>query len=52
MNQVEEYTVGINRYIRGHRLKVQADFSLNRNLFENGERETYYIGRFQVELGI
>lgn len=52
VNRVQEYTLGINRYVRGHRLKLQMDLSLNRNIFESGMHENMYIGRFQIELGI
>lgn len=52
VNRELEYTFGINRYIRGHRLKLQADFSLNRQIFASGLNEKRYIGRFQIELGI
>jgi len=51
---VEQYTLGVNRYIRGHRLKLQGDVTYEKN---------YWIGatdtdlnrwqlRFQIEAGI
>lgn len=42
-----QYTLGATRYLRGHRLKVQSDLTLNQ---ENSTES--WIARFQVELGI
>jgi phosphate-selective porin OprO/OprP len=52
--QQKQFTVGLNRYLRGHRVKVQAD--LSRSAFavpeSSAEALGQWTGRFQVELGI
>jgi hypothetical protein len=48
-----QYTVGLNRYLNGHRVKVQTDLSYNR--FRNLRtlvNTNNWVARFQVELGI
>jgi hypothetical protein len=53
LNQ-EQYTLGFNKYIRGHRLKVQTDFTYQTKgiNFKNIGNLDEWIFRFQVELGI
>jgi hypothetical protein len=46
----ENYTIGLNKYIKGHRVKLQSDATLER---VHGSAITqYWIYRFQIELGI
>lgn len=40
------YTSGISKYIDGHNLKVQSDFSM----ILEGEMEQSYLARLQFEL--
>ena len=51
---VEQYTVGVNRYIRGHRLKLQGDVTYEKNywLVSSGSNLNRWQLRFQVEAGI
>lgn len=44
------YTIGASRYIKGHRLKIQTDLTLND--FINTNQKGFYQARFQVEIGI
>ncbi len=51
--QDTQYTIGVNYYLNGHRVKVQADVSLdNRMQLRTKETTRSWIARFQVELGI
>jgi phosphate-selective porin OprO/OprP len=45
----KEYTLGLSKYIVGHKLKVQSDVSYIQT--ENTSEPNYRI-RFQVEIGI
>lgn len=52
--QTEQYTLGLNRYIRGHRVKLQSDITYEQN---HWLQATYadtdkWIVRFQIEVGI
>ncbi len=51
---IHQGTLGVNYYIRGHRMKVQTDVSyqLATRLLPTVRNEPNWIGRFQVELGI
>jgi len=52
---VEQYTVGMNRYIRGHRLKLQGDVTLEKNYWlatVPGSNLSRWQVRFQIEAGI
>jgi phosphate-selective porin OprO and OprP len=51
--QQTQYTAGANYYLNGHRIKLQADCSLD-NLTNLASQTTTrsWIGRFQVEFGI
>lgn len=44
----DEYTLGISKYIVGHNLKVQTDFSYR----ERAARSDFFMFRFQVELSL
>jgi hypothetical protein len=53
LNEGGYYTIGINKYFRGHLLKIQADATYNQEEFPGTDRlEEYLNFRFQVELGI
>lgn len=52
---VEQYTAGINRYIRGHRLKLQGDVTYEKNFWSGtgtGDNLNRWQLRFQIEAGI
>jgi len=51
---VEQYTIGVNRYIRGHRLKLQGDLTYEKNywLVPTGTDLNRWQVRFQIEAGI
>ena len=49
-----QYTIGATKYLKGHRVKLQTEFTLEQDkwpLPENPDRE-YFIMRFQIEVGI
>lgn len=46
-NDQTQYTLGVSRYLRGHRLKVQSDLTRNQQTSND-----HWIARFQVELGV
>lgn len=50
---VQQYTVGVTKYIRGHRLKLQTDltYETRKNLDTNAFGDNWQL-RMQVELGI
>ncbi len=47
------YTIGATRYIKGHRLKIQADltYEIREQMFLN-QNSSNWQARFQIELGI
>ncbi len=50
----EQYTVGVTKYIRGHRLKLQSDLTYETNSWLIGptpDRNNWQL-RFQIEVGI
>ena len=52
---VEQYTVGMNRYLRGHRLKLQGDVTYEKNYWTGsgtGSNLNRWQLRFQIEAGI
>lgn len=51
-NYTRQTTLGINRYVKGHRLKLQADATLNDITISNQESKKNFQFRFQIELGI
>jgi phosphate-selective porin OprO/OprP len=49
----EQYAVGVNKYIKGHRVKLQSDITLeNWSIEASGESGQFWNNRFQIELGI
>lgn len=50
---VQQYTLGVTKYLKGHRLKVQTDITWEQRAFEvGGIPANNWMWRFQVELGI
>ena len=51
---VQQYTVGVNRYLRGHRLKLQGDLTYEKNYWIDvaGANLNRWQVRFQIEAGI
>jgi hypothetical protein len=52
--KLEQYTLGATKYLRGHRVKLQTEFTYAKDTWLRGvaEDRDYFIMRFQVELGI
>jgi hypothetical protein len=52
--RTRQYTVGINHYLRGHRVKLQTDLTFEENVWlQNALLPTRnWQLRFQVEVGI
>jgi phosphate-selective porin OprO and OprP len=49
----EQFTVGLNKYIKGHRVKLQNDLTLEKWSLQNSDAGgMYWSYRFQVEVGI
>lgn len=48
IDELTEYTFGISKYIKKHKLKVQSDFSFIENFGLSGKEDFRY--RFQIEL--
>ncbi len=52
--EIEQYGIGISKYLNKHKLKVQTNLFYNRerdlSLFQN--HNNYFFGVFQIELGI
>ncbi len=49
-----QYTIGVNKYIKGHRVKLQSDITLEKNQWlqtSNANTDSWTI-RFQIEVGI
>jgi len=52
-DQQTQYTLGINRFLNGHRVKLQADLTWNEEVDRGANRsDRNWLGRFQLELGI
>lgn len=53
-DQTEQYTLGVSKYIRGHRLKLQSDVTFEQNqwLQNPGLNNENWQIRFQIEVGI
>lgn len=52
--QTAQYTMGVSKYIRGHRLKLQSDFTFEQNQWLQDpslNNENWQV-RFQIEVGI
>ncbi|MGB4973991.1 MAG: FmdC precursor, partial [Cyclobacteriaceae bacterium] len=45
-NENTQYTLGLSRYIVGHNLKIQSDFTL----IQEDSRDNQLMARFQIEL--
>ncbi|MBK8291088.1 MAG: hypothetical protein IPK96_09170 [Flammeovirgaceae bacterium] len=53
-NQVENYELGVTKYLMGHRLKVQGGimYTEQTDLKLNSFTDAYWSAVFQIELGI
>lgn len=53
-DQTTQYTLGANKYIRGHRVKLQTDVTLEKGKWLEGAtlNADSWIVRFQIEVGI
>ncbi|MBC5838417.1 porin [Flavobacterium muglaense] len=49
---VDEYTIGLSKYIFGHKVKVQGEFSYDNVKNYSGSVDNNWFARFQVEIGI
>jgi hypothetical protein len=49
---VDEYTIGLSKYIFGHKVKVQGEFSYDHLENYNGSISNNWFARCQVEIGI
>ncbi|SEA80215.1 Phosphate-selective porin O and P [Flavobacterium gillisiae] len=49
---VDEYTIGLSKYIFGHKVKVQGEFSYDNVQNYSGSVDNNWFARFQVEIGI
>jgi phosphate-selective porin OprO and OprP len=53
-DQTRQYTLGMSKYIRGHRVKLQSDITLEKNTWlqtTNPDTDSWIV-RFQIEVGI
>jgi phosphate-selective porin OprO and OprP len=53
-DQTEQFTLGLNKYIRGHRVKLQGDITYEQNKWlqqTKPDNENWQL-RFQIEVGI
>jgi hypothetical protein len=52
--KIQQYTVGVTKYIRGHRLKLQSDLTYEENTWLTGSAANHnnWQLRFQIEAGI
>jgi phosphate-selective porin OprO/OprP len=50
-NKTEQYTIGANKYLKGHRVKLQNSITQER-VHDDGSQHKSWIYCFQVELGI
>lgn len=50
----EQYTLGLNKYIKGHRIKLQTDVTYQQDRFDevSATVKDFWIYRFQIEVGI
>jgi phosphate-selective porin OprO and OprP len=50
----EQYTIGLNKYIKGHRIKLQSDVTYEQDRLDeiNATVKDFWIYRFQIEVGI
>lgn len=47
-----QYTFGITKYVIGHALKFQLDATYDQQIMQGGAEKSFWMTRFQVELGI
>lgn len=52
--EMKQYTLGVNKYLRGHRVKLQTEFTYAEDSWLAGTEadKDYFIIRFQIEVGI
>lgn len=53
-DRTEQYTLGVNKYIKGHRVKLQTDLTYEQNKWLQGAKpdtDNWQL-RFQIEVGI
>jgi hypothetical protein len=52
--RTRQYTLGVTKYLRGHRVKLQSDFTLEQNDWLKGPLPSAdnFQWRFQIEIGI
>jgi phosphate-selective porin OprO and OprP len=48
----EQFTLGINKYIKGHRVKLQSDLTLEKSYRPATKIDHVWMYRFQIEVGI
>lgn len=48
----DEYTLGLSKYIFGHKIKLQGEFTYDNIKNYLGETSNNWYARFQVEIGI
>jgi phosphate-selective porin OprO/OprP len=53
-DNIDQYTLGLSKYIKGHRVKLQTDVTLENRFwqFANNPSSKNWQVRFQVEMGI
>ncbi len=54
VNQIDQYELGVTKYINGHRVKIQGNiiYAVPTDLQVNRKMSGVYSGVFQIELGI
>ncbi len=50
--KVNQYTLGLTRYIWEHAFKIQLEGTIDRLYYESGDTKTNWYSRLQVEIGI
>lgn len=52
--KLEQYTLGATKYLQGHRVKLQSEFTYAKDTWLKGSENDrdYFIIRFQIEIGI
>ena len=52
--QRTQYTIGATKYLKGHRVKLQTEFTWEQHewMFPENPDQEYFIMRFQIEVGI
>lgn len=49
---INEYTIGLSKYLFGHKIKVQTELSYDNVMNYNGSGDNNWYARFQVEIGV